>query len=294
MQRIPSTQALRALESFSRTGAVWKAADELNLTRSAVSHQLRLLERDLGFVLFTRVGTGIVLTSRGRAYANDVQTALSAISGSAARHAGNGLSGQLTISCTPGFAASWLSPKIERFRKTCPDVSLSIVTPKELDDVTNVDADVFVVFSEGNLENVEVELLKEVEFTPLISPVLLNRLGGLQRPADVLGADLLHLASRDDWRAWLPLAGVSVDVTKTGIVFADMNLVYTAAIHAQGIAIGDEFICREAMATGLLLRPFELAIKSPKSYYLAIAPAKAEIASVIAFKRWILEELSTS
>ncbi|RVC19557.1 LysR family transcriptional regulator, partial [Mesorhizobium sp. M7A.F.Ca.AU.002.02.1.1] len=74
--RIPSTQALRALDSFARHGSVWRAADELHLTRSAVSHQLRLLERDLGFDLLERIGKGVALTPRGQRYASDVRKAL--------------------------------------------------------------------------------------------------------------------------------------------------------------------------------------------------------------------------
>ncbi len=291
MKRLPSTQALRALESFARLGAVWKTAEEMNLTRSAVSHQLRLLERDLGFTVFERVGTRIELTSRGCAFANDVRGGLSLIAASAARNAGQDLSGQLTISCTPGFAANWLSPKIEIFRAICPDVALSIITPKHLDDVTNPDADLFIVFADENTMDVDVELLKEVEFTPLLSPILMNRLEGLQDPIDVTRGDLLHLSDRDDWARWFQLAGLPAETTQPGIVFADMNLVYNAAIKAQGIALGDEFICYEAMAIGQLLRPFDLAIKSPKSYYLAIPPAKADIVSVMAFRQWLLDEL---
>ncbi|MCE8006921.1 LysR substrate-binding domain-containing protein [Aestuariivita sp.] len=291
MQRIPSTQALRALESFSRHGAVWKAADELNLTRSAVSHQLRLLERDLGFSLFHRVGTRLELTRQGRSYAADVRNALAAISGSAARNAGRGLSGSLTVSCTPGFASSWLTPKVSRFRAVCPDITLSVTLPTQLDDVTNPNADVFIVFSDHNMAGVETELLQSVAFTPMISPILLNRLGGLHNPEDVLQADLLHLTDHSDWVSWLAAAGQSKDAAHTGVIFADLNLVYTAARHAQGIAMGDDFICREAMETGQLLRPFDLSIESSKSYYLAIPPAKADIPSVVAFRRWILDEL---
>jgi LysR family glycine cleavage system transcriptional activator len=294
MQRVPSTQALRALESFLRHGAVWKAAEELNLTRSAVSHQLRLLERDLGFSLFNRVGTRIELTTRGRAYASDVHTALSLINTSASRNAGQELSGQLCISCTPGFAATWLSTKIGRFRKDFPDITMSIVTPKMLEDVSNPDADVFIAFGEGTMKGVDVELLKEVEFTPLISPVLLNRLGAFQEPRDVLRGDLLHLADQDDWPAWLLAAGLAPDLAKSGVIFADMNLVYGAAMNAQGLAMGDEFICREAMDTGQLVRLFDLSIKSPKAYYLAIPSEKTDFAGVIAFRQWILDEMAHS
>ena len=292
MQRISSIQALRAIEAFARLGAVKKVAEELNLTRSAVSHQLRLLERDLKIPLFDRVGTRIVLSSRGHAFANDVRVGLSLINASAARHAGRDLSGQLIVSCTPGFAASWLSPKIERFRASCPDVALSIITPKRLDDVSNPNADLFIVFAEErSLAGAEVELLKNVEFTPLLSPVLSNRIGGVQKPEDVQRCDLLHLGDRADWNTWLQLAGLPTARVRSGVVFADMNLVYNAAINAQGIALGDEFICKEAMATGQLVRPFELAINSPKSYFLSIPPAKANIASVVAFRQWLLDEL---
>ncbi|MGY9013390.1 MAG: LysR substrate-binding domain-containing protein [Rhodobacterales bacterium] len=294
MQRPPSTQALRALESFLRHGAVWKAADELNLTRSAVSHQLRLLERDLGFALFNRVGTRIELTTRGRSFANDVRKALSLISTSAARNAGQELSGQLCISCTPGFAATWLSTKIGKFRTDFPDIALSIVTPKLLEDVSNPDADVFIAFGGGAMKGVDVELLKEVEFTPLISPVLLNRLGAFQEPADVLRGDLLHLADQEDWQAWLLAADLPSDLANFGVIFADMNLVYGAAMNAQGLAMGDEFICRKAMETGQLVRLFELSIKSPKAYYLAIPSEKTDFASVVAFRQWILDEMARS
>src|SRR6186713_1822031 len=79
--RIPSTQALRALESFARHGSVWRSAEELHLTRSAVSHQLRLLERDLGFDLVERIGKGVALTARGQRYAADVRKALGGLGG---------------------------------------------------------------------------------------------------------------------------------------------------------------------------------------------------------------------
>ncbi len=291
MARIPSTQALRALESFARHGTVWQAADELNLTRSAVSHQLRLLEREMGFRMFDRVGTRIELTPQGMAYASDIRRALSAIAGSAARNAGRGVTGALTVSCTPGFAATWLCPKIGRFREGFPDVSLSIVTPRRLDDVSNPDVDLFLTFGTGHQPGMQVELLKEVEFTPLCSPALINRLGGLNGPRDVLRAGLLHLHEREDWRNWFRLAGVGEEAAQEGIVFADMNLVYAAAMNAQGIAMGDEFICHEAMEAGTLVRPFDLAIRSPRSYFLVVPTDKADNPAVGAFRSWLREEL---
>lgn len=291
MPRIPSTQALRALESFARHGTVWQAADELHLTRSAVSHQLRLLERDLGFDLINRVGTRAELTPQGRAFAEDVRRALSAIAGSASRQIGRGVTGTLTVSCTPGFASAWLCPRVGRFRKTCPDVSLSLVTPRRLDDVNNPDVDVFITFGLGNQTAMEVELLQEVEFTPLCSPALLNRLDGLSDLAGLLDANLLHLTDYEDWVDWFRQAGLPEDAARTGQRFSDMNLVYAATMASQGLSMGDEFICREAMAQGLLVRPFDITIQSPRSYFLVVPTERVANPVVVAFRNWLAGEL---
>jgi LysR family glycine cleavage system transcriptional activator len=213
------------------------------------------------------------------------------ISGSAARNAGRGLSEALTVSCTPGLASTWLCPRIERFREICPDVALSVVTPRRLDDVSNPDVDLFLTFGTGNLPEMEVEPLKAVEFTPLCSPVLLNRLGGLVEPKDVLRAGLLHLHDRDDWRKWFRLAGLDEGGAEQGMLFANMNLVYAAAMHSQGIAMGDEFICHGAMEAGALVRPFDLAIRSPRACFLVVPPEKTGNPAVSTFRSWLVEEL---
>ncbi|WP_455274645.1 LysR substrate-binding domain-containing protein [Rhizobium herbae] len=291
MQRIPSTQALRALESFARHGTVWKAADELNLTRSAISHQLRLLERELGFQIFNRVGTRIELTEQGLGYAADIRQALNAIAGSASRHASRGVSGSITVSCPPGFASNWLCNYISHFRDAYPDVRISIVTPRRLDDISNPDVDVFIAFGTGNWPSMQVELIVEVEFAPLCSPVLLNKIGGLNEPSDIKKMCLLHLTDYEDWETWLALAGVDQSYASTGIVFSDMNLVFAATLSGQGVAVGDRFTCRHAMNSGQLVQPFDISINSSRSYYLVTSEAKADNQAVVAFSSWLRSEM---
>ncbi|WP_112312148.1 LysR substrate-binding domain-containing protein [Pseudogemmobacter bohemicus] len=291
MARIPSTQALRALESFARHGTVWQAADELNLTRSAVSHQLRLLERDLGFRLTSRIGTRVELTPQGLAYATDIRRALSMIAGSATRNAARGVTGTLSVSCPPGFASSWLCGKIGGFVSDFPDVTLSVQTPRRLDDVSNPDVDIFITFGEGKQPGMDVELLKEVDFTPLCSPAWLNRFESMADTGALLGATLLHLGDYEDWECWFRLAGMPVESAQNGIRFADMNLVYAAALGAQGIAMGDEFICQDAIRAGHLVRPFDLSVRSVRSYFVVIPPEKAGNPAVGAFRDWLLGAL---
>ncbi|MCO6049825.1 LysR substrate-binding domain-containing protein [Mesorhizobium sp. RP14(2022)] len=290
--RIPSTQALRSLDSFARLGSVWRAADELNLTRSAVSHQLRLLERELGFSLFERAGKGVALTARGRRYAGDVRKALTVLGDAGAQGSETGVSGDLVISCTPGFASLWLCTHLGEFQSLYPDVALSVTTPRKLDDVSASDPDIFIAFGDGNWPDRAVELLCDIEFTPLCSPVLLNKLGGLPEPQDVLKAPLLHLGNFEDWTRWLALADVLNPDPECGIVFSDMNLVFAAASAGQGIAMGDELTCRTAMREGQLVRPFEIAFKSPKSYFLVMEHSKREQPALVAFTAWLKSRLT--
>lgn len=290
--RIPSTQALRALDSFARHGSVWRAADELHLTRSAVSHQLRLLERDLGFDLLERVGKGVALTARGRRYAHDVRKALTVLGDASAQHGSNGVGGSFSVSCTPGFASLWLCTHIATFQEMYPDVSLRILTPRRLDDVTNPEADAFIAFGDGNWPNRAVEPLCEVQFTPLCSPSLLNKIGGLSKPQDVLRANLLHLGDVEDWSRWFSLTKVENPDPEAGIIFSDMNLVFSATVAGQGIAMGDELTSRKALNEGRLVRPFDIAIKSPRSYFLVTEHAKADHPILIAFGNWLKSRLA--
>ena len=285
--RVPSTQALRALDAFARHGSVWKAADELSLTRSAVSHQLRLLERDLGFTLLRRVGKGVGLTARGRRYANAIHKALALIGDAAAAHPDEGIDGPFVISCTPGFASLWLCTQVGPFLERYPDVALRIRTPRRLDEAADPEVDVFIAFGDGNWPNRSVTLLSEVAFTPLCSPVLLNKSGGFNEPADLLKVPLLHLATYEDWIRWFALAGVTLPEPEEGIVFSDMNLLLAAASAGLGVAMGDELTCGQALASGSLVRPFELAVKSLRAYYLVTDGRKADRPIVRAFRDWL-------
>ncbi len=241
-----------------------------------------------------RVGKGVTLTPRGRRYALDVRKALTVLGDAADQHGSKGVGGSFAVSCTPGFASLWLCTHIAAFQDAYPDVALSIMTPRRLDDVTNPEADVFIAFGIGNWPNHAVDLLCEIEFTPLCSPSLLNRLGGLAKPQDLLRANLLHLGDFEDWSRWFAATGVENPDPEAGIVFSDMNLVFSSAIAGQGIAMGDELTSRKALDEGRLVRPFETAIKSPRSYFLVTERTKTDLPIVKAFSAWMKSRLAES
>ncbi|QPM90292.1 LysR substrate-binding domain-containing protein [Pseudooceanicola algae] len=287
MRRTPSTQALRALESFARLGTVWQAAEDLHLTKSAVTHQLRLLERDLGFPMLNRAGARLELTPLGRGFARDIRKALDLISAAAARSGTQGVSGEMTLSCPPGIASNWLCTFIDGFAQAYPDVILNITTPRRLNDVSNPEADVFIAFGREFPGDVDVELLQRIDFTPVCSPAYLNRHDGFADLRSLQKATLLHLDAINEWVDWMRLVGMGPETAQHGIRFTDMNLVYSAALAGQGVALGDEFVCGEALARGALVRPFDVSLPTESAYYLVTPSDRAENSVVATFLGWL-------
>ena len=289
--RVPSMGALRALEAVARLGSVSKAAIEIGLTRSAISHQLRFLEEQVGFALTIKAGRGIQLTPQGELYARDVRRALALLSEAPGRSSESGLMGRLRISCAPGFGTFWLSAHVGDFRAAYPLLKLEIVTPKRFDDVSERGIDIFIAFGNGVWSGRLVEPLIDLHFSPVCSPALLNSVGGLNDVSDIAKLPLLHLSDTNDWLRWLSIAGGEAIDAGEGIVFSDMHLLISAALAGQGIAMGDAITAGEALASGRLVRPFAMTIRSPSSYYLVTDRRRGATAPVTAFRDWVKARL---
>jgi LysR family glycine cleavage system transcriptional activator len=285
--RIPPIHALRALDAFARLGTVWEAAEELGITRSAVSHRLAMLETIVGFEVASRSGKGIALTPRGTRYAHDVKRSLALLAEAHEEGSSKPVEGSLRISSTAGFASMWLCNHIASFQAEYPNLCLQIITSRELGEATDRDVDLFIAFGDGNWPKHTVQHLYDVEFLPMCSPALQNMQGGLNQPADVLRFPLLHLQQWDDWRKWLAVSGIDFPQRGTGIIFSDMMLVQTAAIAGQGIMMGDEITCAGALAAGQLVSPFSTKIKSRGGYYLVRSRQRRLNPAIIAFTRWL-------
>jgi LysR family transcriptional regulator, glycine cleavage system transcriptional activator len=285
--QLPPMHALRALDAFARLGTVWEAAEDLGITRSALSHRLAMLEAILGFEVAIRSGKGIALTPRGKRYALDVQRSLALLSDAHQEGSSKPVEGVLRISSTAGFASMWLCNHVASFQAEYPNLALQIVTNRELDEASDRDADLSIAFGEGNWPKHTVQHLYDVEFLPMCSPALQNMQGGLNRPGDVLHFPLLHLRESDDWRQWLAVGGVEFPRRRPGITFSDMMLVQSAAIAGQGIMMGDEITCAGALATGQLVTPFSNKIRARGAYYLLRSRQKRPSPAMLAFSRWL-------
>ncbi|WP_371743858.1 LysR substrate-binding domain-containing protein [Mangrovicoccus sp. HB161399] len=288
---MPSMNALRALESVARLGSIWQAAEELNLTRSAISHQLRLLERELDFDLTIRVGNRIELTPRARDYASDVRRALSLISASGTRAGRHGISGTLHVSCPAGFASAWLCQHLGDFVEANPDVTVSLVTPMRIDSTANPEIDTFITFGHDGRADLVVEPLLPVEFTPLCTPDYLDRMGGFVDPGSLQRATLLHIGDFADWESWMRLVGLPPEQAHRGICFSGMNVAHSAVLAGQGVVIGDMVLWGHAVESGQLARPFPGKLHSDTGYYLCTPSEKLENPVVDAFHTWLKQEL---
>lgn len=290
--RIPPMHTLKALDAFARLGTVRAAAEELGVTRSAISHRLSMLEDLLGFEVLRRCGKGIALTPRANRYAQDVHKSLTLLTSAQQNSDSQVIEGTLRISSTAGFAAMWLCGHIAAFHAEFPQIHVHITTSRELDDVSAGDVDLFIAFGDGNWPHHLVKHLYDVEFMPMCSPTLLNTVGGLTQPSDVLRLGMLHLRSWDDWGRWLTVNDIEFPSRSAGITFSDLNLVQSAAIAGQGIMMGDEFTCATALARGQLVAPFPTRIKSTGGYYLVRERRKPATPAATVFIRW-LEALIT-
>lgn len=287
MAHIPSIQALRALESFSRLGSVWQTADELNLTRSAISHQLRGLEADLPFPLLDRVGTRVELTPQGARYAQDVAAALHLLVGSAARNADAKVMGKLVISCEPSFASIWLCGEISRFAAEHDDLELHVVTPLKSGSISSQDIDIYITFGTGDISGMQSTHVADVVSSPMCSPAFLNAAGGDLQAGDLSRLPLLHLVDHRDWSEWFAKSELPPAKAKRGILFADMHLVYAAALAGQGMVLGDIGLAQGMLAKGQLIRPFSQTIRDNRAYYCAIPENLLEKPAVQAFTNWL-------
>lgn len=285
--------ALRALDAVARSGSVSDAASELNLTPSAISHQLKSLEQTLGFALTERIGRGIRITYQGERYARDIHQLLANILEAGQRFDGQQVSGRLCVSSPAGFATYWLCLHIAAFQDLYPQVELHLISPRTPSDTSDNNVDLFIAYGMGDWPNQHVQQIVTLRFFPVCSPRLANALGGLKNPQELNGCPLLHMIDYSDWRVWLAAADASNVDVRTGIVFSDAHFVQSACIAGQGIAIGDNLISGEALARGLLIRPFETEIESNRGYYLVADPQKSERPVVRAFSEWVHAQLSS-
>ena len=209
---LPPLSALRAFEAAARLQSFSKAADELNVTPAAISHQIHALEEDLGVSLFNRRNRAVELTASARVLLPGLSDAFAGIQTSVRRLRSHNDTGMLTVTASPSFAGKWLVQRLFRFQQRHPDIDVRISATDVTVDLLRGDFDIAIRYGTGRYPGLVVELLLKNEVFPACSPALLRAGPPLETPADLRNHQLIHdqQVDRDalapTWSMWLKAA----------------------------------------------------------------------------------------
>ena len=287
---LPPLNALRAFEAAARHGSFTRAAAELHVTQTAVSHQMRHLEAFLGLRLFLRLPRRLVLTPEGQAYARDLARVFERIADATRALDTRPRRELLAITSLPSFAARWLVPRLGAFTAAHPHIDLRLVATERPVDLARESVDVGIRFGYGRYPGLQVEKLMDDQLLPVCSPRLRRR----ARALDLRRLPLLHDDSPDGWRRWLRAAGRTDVDPERGHVFTDASMMLQAAVDGEGVALARWTLAEVELAAGRLVRPFPGTLPCEHAYYLVTAEAAADLPRVQSFRRWLLHQVAAS
>ena len=239
--RLPSLNGLRAFEAAARHLSFTVAASELNVTQTAISHQIRRLEEELGIRLFVRKNRALALTPEARDYLPGIRAAFDDLRLATERLLRKENDRVLTVSTLASLAAKWLLPRLTAFQEAHPGIDVRITTSTSLVDFQRDDVDAAIRYGRGQWPGLRADWLMADQLFPVCSPALLTGSRPLRRPDDLANHVLLTTSAgaSDDWRLWLTAAGLPTDIsTQPGLTFDLTLMTVQAAIDGIGVAIG--------------------------------------------------------
>lgn len=290
--------SLRFFEAAARHLSFRKAAAELHVTDGAVSLQIKHLEEALGQKLFLRLPRRIELTEAGERFALTVRRALTDIETEARALSAARASKEIRIRVGPSFALRWLVPRINDFYARHPEIKLFMIAEYGYIDPAQRDFDITIEQSTHAIAGLNSEILFHEYITPVCTPSYLEERPSLRTPdarADGLAdCTLLHdahawsgCADDAEWKAWLKEANAPHIVTRHGRFFSLADMSIQAALNNQGVAMGRAALTGALLASGALVAPFSLRVKSPASYWLAVPKEFAAAPAIESVADWL-------
>ena len=286
MIRLPPLHALVAFEAAARLGGFAAAAEELCITASAVSHRLRTLEAWLGTPLFQRGHRRVELTAEGERYLREVRQALHDIECASRRLNGHARR-VLRLSVAPGIGAKWVVGQIGAYRADHPEIEFALASSSSPALLRTGAADIGLVYGDPPWAGLEAFELQRQKVFPVCAPARATPLGRTPRPEALFDMPLLRHPLLP-WRPWLDAAGLPHDepADGDGPSFDDAMLMLEAAAAGAGMALTVDLLARPYLQAGLLVRPFETAIRG-KAFHALVAPESLTRPEVKAFIRWL-------
>jgi LysR family glycine cleavage system transcriptional activator len=293
---LPPLNALRAFEATARHLSFSKAAQELNVTPAALSHQIRGLEDLLGLKLFHRRARSIELTEPARVIYPGVRTGFEAIRDAVGR-LGRGREDRiLVVSSSPGLTAKWLVPRLYRFLQRHPDIEARITAAVGYANFASDGVDVGIRLSSGAHPDLYVEKISDEWLLPLCSPRLIAGERPLRTPQDLVHFPLIQVdlpGLVPTWADWMRLAGIDGIDTSRGLRLNVADHALDAASEGVGVVLAYKMVAARDIALNRLVMPFGPEIPLPgRAYYFVCARGQERRAPIKAFRDWVFAEIA--
>jgi LysR family glycine cleavage system transcriptional activator len=287
---LPSLNGLRAFEAAARHLSFTLAAAELNVTQTAVSHQIRRLEDQLGLRLFIRQKRSLALTREAQDYLPSVRSAFEDLRRATARLRRTEQEGRLTVSTTASLATKWLVSRVAAFQDANPGMEVRITTSTHLVDFRREEVDIAVRYGHGSWPGLRAHWLMAERLFPVCSPRLLMDAKPLRRAADLEHHTLLHTTAwPDDWGLWLTAAGLPLSIAaRRGMTFDLVFMAIQAAVEGLGIALGREHLVEADITAGRLIVPFNTLLPQDAGYYVVSPETTADTPRIARFRDWLI------
>ena len=292
-RRLPSLNALRSFEAAARHLSFKDAADELNVSQSAVSHQIKALEEFLGLMLFERKTRAVELTRKGQLYYPTLRNAFDSIAeGTEILLQGQSIA-ILTLQVYSTFTIRWLLPRLARFQENHTDIQIRLQTAQTDVNFAQDDVDAAIMIGQPTTATLHYDHLFDCQLYPVCSPEYLQKHGPIESPEQLAGLPLLQVyPSSEDWYHWLDAHDVDTVNQNSGLQFESYDVALSSAAQGIGIALGQQPYTSRDFRNRTLVEVFpELRVANPNSWYLAYRAEKRHIPKIEIFREWLLNEV---
>jgi len=292
-RRLPPLNQLRVFEAAARHGSFKLAAEELHVTQTAVSHQIKALEDLLGRTLFHRVTRGVRPTAEAGAYQQALSRALDIVEEATEALRSEMVTGPLAVSVAPSFGTRWLLPRLGGFAESHPEIDLKPQITQEMVDFSTGTIDAAIRHGRGGWRDMSERLLFAEELLPVAAPGILPEGASpelLAHGPRLLGATPRH----DEWPLWFKKMGVEVQEPPAVLEFPTLALALDAAVSRQGVALVDRRLVAADLSSGRLVAGPGPAMRQGRGLYLVHPRRDTADRRVAAFHDWLLSELEVS
>ena len=298
IEQFPGLRSLRAFTAAAQRLSFSKAAEDMGVTPAAISHQIKEIEDQLRVTLFIRNSRSMVLTQEGEILATAARESLETLGRAIKRVKRLENRNQIKVSASPSIGAKWLVPRLDKFLEIAPNADVRLDVTSSLVDFERDDIDIAIRFGEGRYPGMDAQLLFRDIVFPVCSPSIITREAPLNHPRDLLKHKLIHLdyeiqsSPWPNWKMWMAAAGIKDFDDRSGLHFRQTSLTVQAAIDGMGVALGDSNLVADDLAAGRLVKPFELALRTPPQFaYYIITPRNAAPNPLVGlFRDWCLKE----